>query len=90
MFSAVLLTQILFAAAALAAPSKNSRLAGRLARRAGGAHLSRPVNIIEESAVAAVGNASHVSYSTNWAGAVFDSYPAVRQTLPHAHSEQRH
>ncbi|TFK47813.1 hypothetical protein OE88DRAFT_1606078, partial [Heliocybe sulcata] len=47
----------------------------RLARRAAGAHLSRPMQKVDTPDSLA-GNASHPEYSSNWAGAVFDTYPS--------------
>jgi len=59
-----LLTNLLLASAALAAPS--SRLGARLARRREN-RLSQPVNRVE----APEGGDSNVEYSSNWAGAVW-------------------
>ena len=60
-----LLSNLLLASAALAAPS--SRLAARIARRREG-RQSQPLNRVESAA----GAVSHVEYSSNWAGAVWD------------------
>ncbi|KAH9834825.1 peptidase A4 family-domain-containing protein [Rhodofomes roseus] len=70
MFAASLLASVLLATTALARPSG---IAGRLARRRTGTHLSKPVQLIEH---AATSNVSNVEYSSNWAGAVYDSYPS--------------
>ena len=56
MFVTTLFVQALLAASALALPSSKARFAERTARRS----LSRQ----------AAANASHVEYSSNWAGAV--------------------
>ncbi|KAH9931533.1 peptidase G1, partial [Fomitopsis serialis] len=47
----------------------------RLARRRSGVRQSHPLQL-SESEHAASSNASHVEYSSNWAGAVYDSYPS--------------
>ncbi|KAN0091254.1 Concanavalin A-like lectin/glucanase domain containing protein [Tylopilus felleus] len=60
-----LLSNLLLASAALAAPS--SRLAARIARRREG-RQSQPLNRVESAA----GAVSNVEYSSNWAGAVWD------------------
>lgn len=74
MFSAAFLVQALLASAAFALPSSKDRLASRRARRSGDVartRQSKPVNIITSPQVsAAVGNASHPEFSSNWAGAV--------------------
>ncbi|KDR77619.1 hypothetical protein GALMADRAFT_65656 [Galerina marginata CBS 339.88] len=70
-FAFALLSNLLFAAAAFASPS--NRLADRVARRA--ARQSLPNNRIG-SGVEAFTNTSHVEFSSNWAGAVWDSEPA--------------
>ncbi|KAH9834761.1 peptidase A4 family-domain-containing protein [Rhodofomes roseus] len=57
---------VLLATAAVAAPK--GRLAERLARRAEGAHQSRPM-VVEQPELS---NVSQVSYSSNWAGAVWE------------------
>ena len=72
MFVATLFVQALFAAAALALPSGKERFASRAARREGGLRQSLPRQ--------AASNASHVEYSSNWAGAVWNS-PKVRPSL---------
>ena len=59
-----LLTNLLLASAALAAPS--SRLGARLSRRREN-RQSQPVNRVEAPA----GGISNVEYSENWAGAVW-------------------
>ena len=82
MFASALLCQILFAAAALAIPSSNSRLAARVALRdAGPTHQSQPNQLVDSPSVAeltkvnAATNATtaKVSYSGNWAGAVLST-----------------
>lgn len=72
MVYASLLTSILLATAAFAAPS--SGLESRRRRR------SQPLRRIEAKAST---NTSNVEYSSNWAGAVWDSYPAVRIFVKH-------
>jgi len=72
MFALALLSYALLATSALARPSG---LAGRLARRAAGTHLSRPIQKVDAPENLAT-NVSHVEYSSNWAGAVYDSYPS--------------
>jgi hypothetical protein len=62
-------TLLLFATAAFAAPRSN--IDARIARRAG-AHLSGP-RLPADGLEAQVGNVSHVSYSSNWAGASWES-----------------
>ncbi|TFY69761.1 hypothetical protein EVJ58_g250 [Rhodofomes roseus] len=52
---------VLLATAAVAAPK--GRLAERLARRAEGAHQSRPMQVVEQPELS---NVSQVSYSSNW------------------------
>ena len=59
-----LLSNLLLASAALAAPS--SRLGARLARRREN-RQSQPINRVESPA----GAVSNVEYSENWAGAVW-------------------
>ncbi|KAG9007962.1 hypothetical protein FRB94_008287 [Tulasnella sp. JGI-2019a] len=79
-----LLGSLLLASAALAAPS--SRLAARLDRRREG-RQSKPINRIEPAVqeLSRPTNVSHVEYSSNWAGAVYDSaagsYKAVTATF---------
>jgi hypothetical protein len=70
MFFASLFSYVLLATTALAAP----RLDSRLARRREGAHLSNPLrpasgvtNLIKP------GDISQVAFSSNWAGAAFES-----------------
>jgi len=65
-----LLTSLLLASVALASPS---RLEERLARRAG--RQSRPMQRVN-SLQPLTSNASNVEFSSNWAGAVFDTLPA--------------
>lgn len=80
MFSAKLLSLALLVTGALAVPSSKSRLADRLARRAGGTHLSRPNQRIDEERVnLAAGNTSHVEYSSNWSGAVLSEGAVSRR-----------
>ncbi|KDR74078.1 hypothetical protein GALMADRAFT_280571 [Galerina marginata CBS 339.88] len=71
-FALAVLSNILLASAALAAPrSLGDRLARRRASR-----QSQPNQRIDSDFESLAANASQVSYSTNWAGAVWDSYPA--------------
>ncbi|KZT08178.1 uncharacterized protein LAESUDRAFT_649938 [Laetiporus sulphureus 93-53] len=67
MFAATLLSYVVFATAVLAAP-RGTGLAGRVARRAEGSHLSHPKQVVENPVN---GNVSNVEYSSNWAGAVY-------------------
>ncbi len=62
-----LLVSVLLASAALAAPS--TPVESRVARR-----KTRPLQRLASSET----NTSHVQYSSNWAGAVWDTYPSVR------------
>ncbi|KAG8989180.1 hypothetical protein FRB94_010922 [Tulasnella sp. JGI-2019a] len=71
-YAVALFANLLLASAALAAPS--SRLAARLERRRD-ERQSKPINRLEHPASHA-GEVSNVQYSSNWAGAVFDSKPA--------------
>ncbi|KZT64968.1 hypothetical protein DAEQUDRAFT_677555 [Daedalea quercina L-15889] len=66
MFAAKFFSFVVLATAAAAAP-RGRRLSERLARRAEGSHLSRPVQLIEHPELT---NVSNVEYSSNWAGAV--------------------
>jgi hypothetical protein len=62
-----LLVSVLLATAALAAPSTS--IESRVARR-----KTRPLQRLASS-----GNkTANVEYSSNWAGAVWDTYPSVR------------
>ena len=73
MFAATLLCQVLLATAAFAIPTSKERFAQRAARRASGlAHQSQPKQFISSGPAVegALGNVSHVEYSSNWAGAV--------------------
>lgn len=69
MLSAAFFVQTLFASAVLALPSSRERMASRRQRRDGVTRQGKPVNLITEQVLTG-GNASHVSYSSNWAGAV--------------------
>ncbi|KAF8886434.1 peptidase A4 family-domain-containing protein [Gymnopilus junonius] len=72
-FALALLSNLLLATAALAAPS---RLGARLERRRAG-RQSQPIRLLESNHLDNLAsNASHVEYSSNWAGAVWDSYPS--------------
>ncbi|OSX62515.1 hypothetical protein POSPLADRAFT_1141136 [Postia placenta MAD-698-R-SB12] len=77
MLSAGLLSCILLAASAVARPSG---LAGRIARRRAGSHLSQPLQRSE-----LISDQSNVEYSSNWAGAVYaegdGTYTAVTGTF---------
>ncbi|KZP18089.1 hypothetical protein FIBSPDRAFT_792372, partial [Athelia psychrophila] len=68
------LTSILLASIALAAPSSNSRHASRLDRRAN--RQSQPMRKATGAEPAVSSNTTQVSYSDNWAGAVWDTYPS--------------
>ncbi|KAI0038338.1 hypothetical protein FA95DRAFT_1613463 [Auriscalpium vulgare] len=72
MLASALLSIALLATTAFAAPSRGARMESRLSRRREGAHLSRPNQRLESSNLIG-GNVSHVEYSSNWAGAVWDS-----------------
>ena len=63
MFVTALFIQALAAASTLALPSSRERLDRRVAMREGGVRQSLPRQT----------NASHVEYSSNWAGAVYNS-----------------
>ncbi|GJE98819.1 peptidase A4 family-domain-containing protein [Phanerochaete sordida] len=63
MFVSALFAQALLATAALAIPTSKERHDARVARRAGGLRQSVP----------RITNSSHVEYSSNWAGAVYNS-----------------
>ncbi|KZT03722.1 uncharacterized protein LAESUDRAFT_814569 [Laetiporus sulphureus 93-53] len=67
MFAVTLLSYVLLATTAVAAP-RGSGLAGRIARRRAGSHLSQPLKAVEHSADTGVTN---VEYSSNWAGAAY-------------------
>ncbi|KAG8991368.1 hypothetical protein FRB94_014603 [Tulasnella sp. JGI-2019a] len=74
-YAVAILTNLLLASAALAAPS--FRLAARHGRRREG-RQSKPINRLESVAVSELSrltNAFHTEYSSNWAGAVYDSAP---------------
>ena len=76
MFAAKLLSVVVLAASALAAPKGG--LADRVARRAAGSHLTRPVQLVEHPEVTELTNVSHVEYSSNWAGAVLSTSSVSR------------
>ena len=61
----------LLAGSALAAPSSRARFAQRLQRRAA-ARGSQP-KIASEGLAALAANETNVEYSSNWAGAVYNS-----------------
>ena len=63
MFVSTLFVQALLAATAFALPSSRERFEKRVAMREGGIRQSLPRQT----------NASHVEYSSNWAGAVWNS-----------------
>jgi len=69
MFAATVLSYVLFATSVFAAPRSN--IDARIARRAG-AHLSSP-RLPADGVSALAGNTSHVEYSSNWAGASWES-----------------
>lgn len=70
-YALALLGNLLLASAALAAPS--SRLADRLERRRNG-RQSKPINRLMMDGK----GVSDVQYSSNWAGAVYDTATTVR------------
>ncbi|KAH9921359.1 peptidase A4 family-domain-containing protein [Fomitopsis serialis] len=74
MFVSALLTSVLLATAAVAAPS---RLAQRLARRSG-SRLSRPLQPVD-GLLTSTGNTTQTQYSDNWSGA--GSFTAVTGTF---------
>ena len=63
MFVTALFVQALVATAALAIPTSKERLEQRVATRNGGVRQSLPRQT----------NTTHVEYSSNWAGAVYNS-----------------
>ncbi|KAI0040101.1 hypothetical protein FA95DRAFT_1566673 [Auriscalpium vulgare] len=72
MFASALLSIALLATTAFAAPpSRGARMESRLSRRREGAHLSGPSQRLEESNL--IGGNTYTNYSSNWAGAVYDS-----------------
>ena len=70
MVSLSLFTNLLIVTVALAAPSKDVPIESRVARRRG-----QPLRRLDTQTAAS--NVSHVQYSSNWAGAVWDTYPSV-------------
>lgn len=78
-YAIALFSNLLLASAALAAPS---RLEERIARRRAG-RQSQPIRFIDNGVDTLAANKSHVEYSENWAGAVWDSYPSVRILCHH-------
>ena len=90
MFVTTLFVQALLATAAFALPSSKERHEARVARRAGGLRQSLP----------RVSNETHPEYSSNWAGAVYNSAKvrwrcavplALSLTARHAgHVQERH
>ncbi|KAI0040157.1 hypothetical protein FA95DRAFT_1503242 [Auriscalpium vulgare] len=74
MLASALLSIALLATSAFAAPpSRGARMESRLSRRREGAHLSRPIQREESSNLIGGGNVTNVEYSSNWAGAVWES-----------------
>lgn len=71
MIFAAVIANVLLATAAMARPSLKDRVAQRAAR----SHLSGPKQAVEYLGPvgAGHGNVSHVEYSSNWAGAVYNS-----------------
>ncbi|KAG6848871.1 hypothetical protein H0H93_013277 [Arthromyces matolae] len=65
----------LLATGAIAVPASSERMAARLERRRPG-RQSKPNQRVGSSLEVAASNVSHVEYSSNWAGAVWDSYPS--------------
>jgi hypothetical protein len=82
MFSAAsLLSYALLAATAFAAP-RGSGLEARIARRQAGAHKSGPrLPATGTTTLVNAGNNSHVAFSSNWAGAAFESAAVRNYTL---------
>lgn len=76
------LAGLVFASMALAIPSSRSRHEARAERRSA-TRQGQPNKKISSSAAPTGSNASHVSYSDNWAGAVWDSYPSVSFDISH-------
>jgi len=76
MVFAALFTLGLLAASATAMPSRSERMAARIARRGLAAGRgSTPLNKVGSSDRVSSGNSTaHVEYSSNWSGAVYDSY----------------
>ncbi|KZO96225.1 hypothetical protein CALVIDRAFT_598533 [Calocera viscosa TUFC12733] len=73
MVAITLLTSVLLATAALAAPhSRRDRLASRLARRREGSHLSTPNQRITDKSTGPTTEAT-TGYSSNWAGPVYNA-----------------
>ncbi|KAG6916812.1 hypothetical protein DXG01_005277 [Tephrocybe rancida] len=71
-----LILAALFTTGALAIPATSSeRLAARLERRRA-SRQSQPNNRIVSNLEVAASNVSHVEFSSNWAGAVWDTMPA--------------
>ncbi|PSS07190.1 hypothetical protein M430DRAFT_110881 [Amorphotheca resinae ATCC 22711] len=71
---ASILSSVLFAASVLAAPRGGHGLARRVANRAG--RLSNVANVLGVAEAIKDGNATHVEYSSNWAGGVLTAPPA--------------
>jgi len=78
--SAIFLSAAVLATAALAAPRSQGGLAERVARRAATrTRSSQPLNKVEAPAVSELlpnTNTSNVQFSSNWAGAVYESPPS--------------
>ncbi|KIL61663.1 hypothetical protein M378DRAFT_82209 [Amanita muscaria Koide BX008] len=73
-----LLSTLLLASTAFAAPE------GQVRRRRAAGRQSQPLKRLQTTGVSdasAASNTSHVQYSSNWAGAVWDTYPAVTGTF---------
>ncbi|KAF4612504.1 hypothetical protein D9613_012749 [Agrocybe pediades] len=72
-FASAILANLLLATAAFAAPSRSEE---RIARRRAGRQSNPNFRLGGESQGALSTNASHVEFSSNWAGAVWDTQPA--------------
>ncbi|KAJ6556838.1 peptidase A4 family-domain-containing protein [Mycena vulgaris] len=81
MVFAATLVNVLFATAALAAPRSNVN--DRVARRRAESHLSGPrqASTGVNSLAASAGNISNVEYSSNWAGATWESAAGTYKTV---------
>jgi hypothetical protein len=75
-FAAALFVSGLLASAAMAAP-RGAGLQSRIQSRKAGTRRSHPLTLVGGDEPAVKGNSSNEQYSSNWAGAVFDSYPSV-------------
>jgi len=74
MVAASFFSLVVLAASALAIPSRGERFASRLERR--GLRQGKPSDRLPGLTNLAANGTSHVQYSSNWAGAVYDNKPA--------------